>query len=44
MIDRKLFEILSKTLGSSYIKEYPDKFSTRLIVQKFLISCTYPAG
>ncbi|MGV9204499.1 MAG: hypothetical protein ACOC44_10845 [Promethearchaeia archaeon] len=41
MIDRKLFEILSKALGTSYVKEYPDKFRTRLIVQKTLYLLTH---
>jgi len=41
MIDRKLFEIVKQALGISYLKEYPDKFSTRLIVQKALYLLTH---
>jgi len=41
MIDRKLFEILKRALDKSYLRDYPDKFSTRLMVQKALYLLTH---
>ncbi|MFO8017348.1 MAG: hypothetical protein R6U96_01830 [Promethearchaeia archaeon] len=41
MIDRKLFEIVSNALGTSYVKQYPDNFDTRIIVQKTLYLLTH---
>lgn len=39
MIDRRLFEILSTALGTSYIREDPDKF--KIFCSLLLIFCFF---
>jgi uncharacterized protein YwgA len=40
MLDRKLYKIIEQTLGEQFIKDYPNDFHKRKIVQKMLYLVT----
>lgn len=44
MVDRKLYEIIKSILGEASIEQYPEKFSTRVTIQKILYFLTHGAS